>query len=105
MGGGLCLIKGPRTESCEENSECFWENSKKTRQWVCDLSFFENTELLLDYVLMPFPGVVDGVFISDYPLQVAIVICLHACMENQVLPLAACPSHEAFSCDWILYSS
>lgn len=95
-------------ESCEENSECLWENSKKTRLWVCDLSFFENTELFLDYVFMPFPGVVKGLFILDYPLQVAIVICLYAIyayMENQVLPLAACPSHEASSCDWILYSS
>lgn len=92
-------------ESCEENSESLWENSKKTRLWVCDLSFFENTELLLDYVFMPFPGVVERVFISGYPLQPAIVFCLYSCMENQVLPVAACPSHEASFCDWTLYYS
>lgn len=29
--GGVCLIKGAKMESCEENPECLWENSKKTR--------------------------------------------------------------------------
>lgn len=32
----------PRMELCEENSECLSENSKKTSQEPCDLSFLKS---------------------------------------------------------------
>lgn len=57
---------GSEIKLCEDNSEGMWEHSKKIRQGSYDLSFFENTELLLEFFVL-LSGVEDRpVFTSDY---------------------------------------
>jgi hypothetical protein len=44
-------------------------NSKKPRQKSCDLIFFKNMDLFLDYAFVPLPGIADkSEFTSDYSL-------------------------------------
>lgn len=50
--GGVLLRNGlsehcPRMQLFERNPETLWENSKKARQESWDLSFLENTELVV----------------------------------------------------------
>lgn len=57
---------GPRMESCEGYSECFWENAKKTEQGSYGLNFFKTWNCSWDVLFVPLPGIVDkNEFTSD----------------------------------------
>lgn len=43
----------------------FQENSKKMRQVFCDLGFFKNMKLFLDYTFVPFLGVNSFSFVFE----------------------------------------
>lgn len=69
-------------------------------------SFFKNIELFLDYAFVPLPNMEEkSVLTSDYPLQLAIIICLCVSLEKYIfvasslpttcgLPTSDCMSHS-----------
>lgn len=68
------MVYNPRMESCEKTLR---------KQESCDLSFFKNQELFLDYAFMPVLGVADrSEFTSDCSLH--LVMCLCASMGKHV---------------------
>lgn len=68
--------------SREEISEYLWENFKKLREEYGGLIFFQNMKLFLDYA---FQGIADkSKSISDYSLQLTIIIYLYASIEKHV---------------------
>lgn len=69
------------------------------------LSFFRNMQLFLECIFVPFPSVANrNEFISDYSLQLTVVICLYASWKNMFLPHVSYLQCTACPCDYTLYS-
>lgn len=64
----------PRMESYE-NSQCLWENSKKTKSWWPQ--FLQNTELFLEWFLCPSQEVDRTDFIS--------AVVIHMPLRNNII--------------------
>ena len=70
-------------ELCEENSECFVRKLQENKRLMTSVSSRHGIILPWKCVFMLLPGVADrSGFVSDYSLQLAIVICLYASMEK-----------------------
>ena len=85
---GIWLVlreHGLTMDMCEGNSECLWENRKRTRRKSWDLGFFKKSELLLEYAFMFLPGVAKQAWIY-FRLLITTGPCsgLHASVEMHV---------------------
>lgn len=82
----------------------FLSDCEKTpgKQEFRGLSYFSNTELFLEHVFLPLPGVEDRrEFTSDHSSQVAIV-CLSVSMEEHVFATCGIPQPVTCPCDYTL---